>query len=46
MSGATDLSRLLQNMKPQLNPGQFVFCCLPHDADCQSRSHVCTSAKA
>jgi uncharacterized protein len=35
MSGETDLSRLLQHMEPQLNPGQYVFCSLPHDADCQ-----------
>jgi hypothetical protein len=26
MSGETDLSLLLQNMKPEQNPGEYVFC--------------------
>lgn len=34
MAGETDLSRLLQSMTPQLNPGQYVFCCVAADHDC------------
>ena len=26
MTGETDLSKLLQNMKPELNPGEYVYC--------------------
>ena len=26
MSGETDLSKLLQDMRPERNPGQYVFC--------------------
>lgn len=26
MSGETDLARLLQHMKPERNPGEYVFC--------------------
>lgn len=26
MSGETDLTRLLQNMRPERNPGEYVFC--------------------
>ncbi|MGQ7959073.1 ACT domain-containing protein [Pseudomonas sp. SP16.1] len=33
MSGETNLSRLLQSLQPQLNPGQYVFCTLAADAD-------------
>lgn len=28
MNGETDLQKLLNNMKPELNPGAFVFCLL------------------
>jgi uncharacterized protein len=28
MSGETDLPRLLRNMRPERNPGEFVFCVL------------------
>ena len=28
MSGETDLARLLQNMQPEYNPGEYVFCVL------------------
>jgi len=28
MSGETNLQNLLKNMKPELNPGEFVFCLL------------------
>ncbi|MGP0171693.1 ACT domain-containing protein [Pseudomonas sp. NCHU5208] len=34
MSGETNLARLLQSMTPQLNPGQYVFCCVPTTQDC------------
>lgn len=34
MSGETNLARLLQSMTPQLNPGQYVFCCVPAEYDC------------
>lgn len=34
MSGETNLSRLLQSLQPQLNPGQYVFCCVAADRDC------------
>jgi len=28
MPGETDLSTLLRSMRPQLNPGEYVFCCV------------------
>ncbi|WP_343350817.1 ACT domain-containing protein [Pseudomonas sediminis] len=34
MSGETNLARLLQSMTPRLNPGQYVFCCVPAEHDC------------
>lgn len=34
MSGETNLARLLQSMTPRLNPGQYVFCCVPTEHDC------------
>ncbi|MDG9760688.1 ACT domain-containing protein [Pseudomonas sediminis] len=34
MSGETNLARLLQSMTPQLNSGQYVFCCVPAEHDC------------
>lgn len=36
MSGETNLARLLQSMTPQLNPGQYVFCCVAADHDCRA----------
>lgn len=36
MSGETDLARLLHSMTPQLNPGEYVFCCVPADHDCSA----------
>ncbi|VXC61068.1 ACT domain-containing protein [Pseudomonas sp. 8O] len=36
MSGETNLARLLQSMTPQLNPGQYVFCCVPAEHDCSA----------
>lgn len=32
MSGETDLSRLLINLQPALESGEYVFCCLPFPA--------------
>ena len=40
MSGETNLARLLQSMTPQLNPGQFVFCCVPDEHDCNALQPV------
>lgn len=40
MSGETNLARLLQSMTPQLNPGQFVFCCVPAEHDCKALQPV------
>lgn len=34
MSGETNFARLLQSMTPRLNPGQYVFCCVPTEHDC------------
>jgi hypothetical protein len=31
MTGITDLGLLLAGMQPELRPGEFVFCSLPHD---------------
>ena len=36
MPGETHLARLLQSMTPQLNPGQYVFCCVPAEQDCNA----------
>lgn len=40
MSGETHLARLLQSMTPQLNPGQYVFCCVPREQDCSALQPV------
>jgi hypothetical protein len=29
MTGETDLSTLLASLSPRLNPGEYVFCCVP-----------------
>lgn len=29
MAGETSLATLLRSMSPQLNPGEYVFCCVP-----------------
>lgn len=31
MTGETDLSQLLSGLKPELQPGEYVFCTLPDD---------------
>lgn len=31
MTGITDLNLLLASMEPELQPGEFVFCTVPHD---------------
>ena len=33
MPGENDLPALLQQMKPEMQEGIFVFCCLPHGVD-------------
>lgn len=40
MSAETNLARLLQHITPQLNPGQYVFCCVPVDHDCSALQPV------
>ena len=40
MPGETNLARLLQSMTPQLNPGQYVFCCVPANHDCSALQPV------
>lgn len=40
MPGETNLTRLLQSMTPQLNPGQYVFCCVPANHDCSALQPV------
>ena len=40
MPGETHLARLLQSMTPQLNPGQYVFCCVPANHDCSALQPV------
>ena len=41
MSGETQLSKLLQNMHPQLMPGEYVFVSVKHDADIKREDTVC-----
>lgn len=40
MSGETNLARLLQSMTPQLNQGQYVFCCVQANHDCSTLQAV------
>ena len=46
MSGETNLARLLQSMTPQLNPGQYVFCCVAADHDCSALQAVASLREA
>ncbi|SDQ02326.1 ACT domain-containing protein [Ectopseudomonas guguanensis] len=46
MAGETDLSRLLQSMTPQLNPGQYVFCCVAADHDCSALQPIASLREA
>ncbi|MDH0099578.1 ACT domain-containing protein [Ectopseudomonas hydrolytica] len=46
MAGETDLSRLLQSMTPQLNPGQYVFCCVAADLDCSALHPIASLREA
>lgn len=46
MPGETDLARLLQNMTPQLNPGQYVFCCVTAEHDCSALQPVASLREA
>lgn len=41
MTGETDLKKLLQNMKPELNPGKYVFCLIDSYEKAASLSPVC-----
>jgi uncharacterized protein len=41
MSGETDLAKLLQNMKPERNPGEYVFCVLDTYEQAASLTPVC-----
>jgi hypothetical protein len=41
VSGETDLATLLQNMKPELNPGGYVFCVVDSYAQAAALQPVC-----
>ena len=41
MSGEKNLAALLSNMKPVLNPGEFVFCCVSSLEDIDLRELIC-----
>ncbi len=41
MSGETDLHRLLQNMQPERQPGEFVFCIVDSFAQATDLEPVC-----
>jgi hypothetical protein len=46
MSGETNLARLLRSMTPQLNPGQYVFCCVPVGHDCSALQPIASLREA
>lgn len=46
MSGETNLARLLRSMTPQLNPGQYVFCCVPVEHDCRALQPIASLREA
>ncbi|UYP29549.1 ACT domain-containing protein [Pseudomonas sp. Z8(2022)] len=46
MSGETNLARLLQSMTPQLNPGQYVFCCVAAEHDCSNLQPIASLREA
>ncbi|WP_061242011.1 ACT domain-containing protein [Ectopseudomonas composti] len=46
MSGETNLARLLRSMTPQLNPGQYVFCCVPVEHDCSALQPIASLREA
>lgn len=46
MSGETNLANLLRSMTPQLNPGQYVFCCVPVDHDCSALQAIASLREA
>ena len=41
MSGETDLQKLLEDMKPKLNEGDFVFCVLDNTQDTNALDPLC-----
>jgi len=42
MAGEKNLTRLIQEMEPSLEPGAFVFCTVPANFDLQNRPVVAT----
>jgi len=42
MAGEKNLTRLIQEMEPSLEPGAFVFCTVPANFDLQNRAVVAT----
>ncbi|WP_395505045.1 ACT domain-containing protein [Ectopseudomonas hydrolytica] len=46
MSGETNLARLLQSMTPHLNPGQYVFCCVPAEHEYSALQPVASLGEA
>ncbi len=41
MSGETDLTQLLQNMRPERRPGEYVFCIVNSSAQATALEPVC-----
>ena len=41
MRGETDLSKLLQNMRPERNPGEYVFCVVDSFEQAEALKPVC-----
>ncbi|MCF2145169.1 ACT domain-containing protein [Desmonostoc muscorum LEGE 12446] len=46
MSGETELSTLIKGMKPQLQPGEYVFCTVPVDRVPTNIEPVCVFREA
>jgi hypothetical protein len=46
MQGETDLSKLLKEIQPVLNPGEFVFCTFPNTLDIPTDDVVMTFKEA
>jgi hypothetical protein len=41
MSGETDLSKLLKNMRPERNPGEYVYCVMDSFEQAEALQPVC-----
>jgi len=41
VSGETNITKLLQGMKPKLNEGEFVFCTLPSSSTSNALNPIC-----